>query len=59
MWFASLDKLIDYINARESTYNMRLLYSTPSCYVKAVNEVAPNFAVKSDDFFPYASSNHS
>ncbi|GJQ83732.1 hypothetical protein Trydic_g20608 [Trypoxylus dichotomus] len=38
---------------------IRLFYSTPSCYLKAVNEEAMTrnltFPLKVDDFFPYAS----
>jgi hypothetical protein len=41
-------------------YNV--LYSTPSCYIKAVNEAAAaqdvEFTVKTDDYFPYASDTH-
>lgn len=40
-----------------SKYN--LIYSTPSCYLKAVHDQAEkeklNFYVKTDDYFPYAS----
>lgn len=30
-------------------------YSTPSCYLKAVNEAGVRLPTKSDDFFPYSS----
>lgn len=63
VWFKNLDKLIMYANERQShgsKYN--LIYSTPSCYIKAVQEDAKAknlvFPVKSDDFFPYASDPH-
>ncbi|XP_076263635.1 lysosomal alpha-mannosidase-like [Rhynchophorus ferrugineus] len=60
-WFINLDKLIYYVNKRQETgskYN--LIYSTPSCYVKAVNDEAKDqeWLVKEDDFFPYASDPH-
>ncbi|KAF2897558.1 hypothetical protein ILUMI_08618 [Ignelater luminosus] len=62
-WFKNIDKLILYTNKLQDTgskYN--LLYSTPSCYLKAVYEEARkdniSFPVKTDDFFPYASDPH-
>lgn len=45
--------------ANGSKYN--LLYSTPSCYVKAIHDETNgkmSWPVKSDDFFPYASDPH-
>ena len=30
------------------------MYSTPSRYLKAVNEAGLSWSVKTDDFFPYA-----
>lgn len=39
-----------------STVNV--LYSTPSCYVKAVNEANMTYTSKEDDFFPYAHRDH-
>ncbi|CAH1973774.1 unnamed protein product [Acanthoscelides obtectus] len=62
-WFKNLDKLIYYANLRQKTgskYN--LIYSTPSCYVKAIHEESTKtnkkWLVKTDDFFPYASDPH-
>lgn len=61
-WFKNLDKLISYTNARQangSKYN--LIYSTPSCYVKAIYDQTKGkktWPVKRDDFFPYASDPH-
>ncbi|XP_072399843.1 lysosomal alpha-mannosidase-like isoform X2 [Diabrotica undecimpunctata] len=61
-WFTNLDKLISYANARQSNgsrYN--LIYSTPSCYVKAIYDETKGkkkWFVKQDDFFPYASDPH-
>lgn len=64
VWFKNIDKLIFYANKLQtngSKYN--LLYSTPSCYLKAVHDEAEKtklkFQVKTDDFFPYASDPHS
>ncbi|XP_066256477.1 lysosomal alpha-mannosidase-like [Euwallacea similis] len=64
VWFKNLDKLIYYVNQRQengSKYN--LVYSTPSCYVKAVHDEAEaknknEWPLKQDDFFPYASDPH-
>ncbi|XP_033225889.1 lysosomal alpha-mannosidase-like [Belonocnema kinseyi] len=57
-WYTNLDKLIRYINFHKGTkYNA--IYSTPSCYLKAVNEEKISWPSKSDDFFPYASDSHS
>ncbi|XP_066147908.1 lysosomal alpha-mannosidase-like [Euwallacea fornicatus] len=64
VWFKNLDKLIYYVNQRQengSKYN--LVYSTPSCYVKAVHDEAEaknknKWPLKQDDFFPYASDPH-
>lgn len=38
---------------------MTLFYSTPSCYIKAVQDANVTLPTKEDDFFPYASDNHS
>ncbi|XP_033225298.1 lysosomal alpha-mannosidase-like [Belonocnema kinseyi] len=57
-WFTNLDLLIKYTNQRNgSTHN--LIYSTPSCYLKALNDENLSWTTKSDDFFPYASDSHS
>lgn len=48
-----------YANGKQEQYH--LLYSTPSCYLKAVHEEAlknnVTFLVKSDDFLPYSDRN--
>ncbi len=37
-----------------------LLYSTPSCYLQAINSLNTTWPTKdSDDFFPYGSDEHS
>lgn len=53
VWYKNLDKLIKYTNAKNAGVN--LLYSTPSCYVKALHQAGKTYTVKKDDFFPYAS----
>ncbi|KAK4872844.1 hypothetical protein RN001_014873 [Aquatica leii] len=37
---------------------IRLFYSTPSCYLKAVNDARLSYKIKTDDFIPYASDYH-
>ncbi|KAJ8675164.1 hypothetical protein QAD02_010950 [Eretmocerus hayati] len=54
-WFESMDKLINYINKYEG-YSYKIFYSTPSCYLKSVNEQNLTWSEESGDFFPYASS---
>jgi lysosomal alpha-mannosidase len=34
------------------------MYSTPSCYLKALHDEGREWTTKSDDFFPYASDPH-
>ena len=58
-WYKNLDKLIDYINTKHGeTEKLNLMYSTPLCYVKSLNEEGLDWPHKSDDFFPYASDPH-
>ncbi|XP_055640599.1 lysosomal alpha-mannosidase-like isoform X1 [Toxorhynchites rutilus septentrionalis] len=60
VYFKNLDKLIRYTNARQANgSNVNVFYSTPSCYLKALHEADITWPTKSDDFFPYASDNHS
>lgn len=56
--FDDLQKNCDYraVNALDS--NATMFYSSPSCYLKAVNEANIKWPVKTDDFFPYASDPH-
>ncbi|XP_046734865.1 lysosomal alpha-mannosidase isoform X3 [Diprion similis] len=56
-WYKNLDKLLRYTNDRHGS-TVNVFYSTPSCYLKAVNELALSWPTKSDDFFPYASDPH-
>ncbi|XP_063391810.1 lysosomal alpha-mannosidase-like [Cydia fagiglandana] len=57
MWFDNLDKLIKYANLKSAKENLKvkLFYSTPTCYLKAVKDANPSLPIKQDDFFPYAS----
>lgn len=57
-WFTNLDKLIHHANLRSEETNVHLLYSTPSCYLKALRESQVTWPNKTDDFFPYASDPH-
>ena len=61
MWFKNMDKLRNYFN-NNSSYGLNILYSTPSCYLKAVHDAAEDggqtWTTKTDDFFPYASDPH-
>lgn len=56
MNFKNMDKMIRYTNELNSGVN--LFYSTPCCYLKALNEAGQIWPTKTDDFFPYASDNH-
>lgn len=50
-----------YVNQRqENGSKYHLIYSTPSCYVKAIHDEAGGhrWPVKNDDFFPYSSDPH-
>ncbi|XP_011645218.1 lysosomal alpha-mannosidase isoform X2 [Pogonomyrmex barbatus] len=58
MVFGNLDKLIRYTNQRNGS-TVNVIYSTPSCYLKALNDLNLQWPTKSDDFFPYASDPHS
>ncbi|XP_018301818.1 lysosomal alpha-mannosidase isoform X1 [Mycetomoellerius zeteki] len=58
MVFGNLDKLIKYTNQRNGSA-VNVIYSTPLCYLKALNDLNLQWSTKSDDFFPYASDPHS
>ena len=34
VYFKNLDRLLNYINNRKEEYNMEIMYSTPSIYLK-------------------------
>ncbi|XP_060838045.1 lysosomal alpha-mannosidase-like isoform X3 [Rhopalosiphum padi] len=58
--FRSMDKLIKHINSKQASGSkVNAIYSTPSCYLKAVNDQKITFPTKQDDFFPYKSDKHS
>lgn len=49
-----------YANDRQASGSrFNLFYSTPSCYVKALNDKRKTWPTKTDDFFPYGSDAHS
>ncbi|CAF1141929.1 unnamed protein product [Rotaria sordida] len=55
--FKNLDKLIHYVNLQqENGSDVNVFYSTPSCYLYALNKVEKKWSTKTDDFFPYAST---
>ena len=59
VWYKNLDKLIKYVNALQNNGSkIHTFYSTPSCYLKSLNEAGKIWTSKSDDFFPYASDPH-
>ncbi|VDN03063.1 unnamed protein product [Thelazia callipaeda] len=59
-WYTNLDKLIKFISKNQTlSTKVNIFYSTPTCYLLAVKECNPKLPTRSDDFFPYASSNHS
>ena len=59
IWYKNLDKLIHYVNARQATGSkVNAFYSTPSCYLYALNNANLTWTTKDDDFFPYGSGPH-
>jgi lysosomal alpha-mannosidase len=58
-WFKNMDKLIKYVNQQQANgSNVNAFYSTPSCYLYALNKAGRNWTSKTDDFFPYAHHPH-
>ena len=55
-WFMNLDRLIKHVNDQD--LGIKIFYSTPSCYLKAVHSSGESWPTKQDDFFPYASDPH-
>jgi len=63
-WFKNMDKLIKWANLLSS--EIHVLYSTPSCYLQALNNATKlpgrsegvEWPEKTDDFFPYSSDPH-
>jgi len=58
MWFKNMDKLKNILNENKNKYNINVMYSTPSCYLKSIHDSNKTWTVKTDDFFPYASDPH-
>ncbi|XP_042338783.1 lysosomal alpha-mannosidase-like [Plectropomus leopardus] len=59
MWYKNLDKLIHYVNAQQANgVKVNVLYSTPSCYLQELHRANFTWALKTDDFFPYADDAH-
>uniref|UniRef100_A0A0K8SVP2 Alpha-mannosidase n=1 Tax=Lygus hesperus TaxID=30085 RepID=A0A0K8SVP2_LYGHE len=53
-WFVNLDKIIKHVNERYPDLNV--IYSTPACYLKAINDLNTTWPAKeNEDFFPYCS----
>lgn len=52
-------KTIGEICFQSNQTGIRLFYSTPSCYAKAIQNSSAEFPRKEDDYFPYATSTHS
>ncbi|KAM5170378.1 lysosomal alpha-mannosidase [Mantella aurantiaca] len=58
-WFKNMDKLINLVNAQQSKGSkVNVLYSTPSCYLSALNRANLSWPMMMDDFFPYADGAH-
>uniref|UniRef100_A0A8C5WAL1 Alpha-mannosidase n=1 Tax=Leptobrachium leishanense TaxID=445787 RepID=A0A8C5WAL1_9ANUR len=58
-WFKNMDKLIALVNAQQiNGSKVNVIYSTPSCYLSALNKANLTWPTKSDDFFPYADGPH-
>jgi hypothetical protein len=53
MWYKNIDKLLKYINSKPE-YGIKVIYSTPSVYIDAIQKEKATYPVKNDDFFPYA-----
>lgn len=59
LWYKNLDKLISYVNAQQNNGSrVNVLYSTPSCYLQELHRANLTWALKTDDFFPYADAAH-
>lgn len=52
-----LNNFFRYTNQRNGS-TVNVIYSTPSCYLKALNDKKLQWPTKNDDFFPYASDPH-
>lgn len=50
-WYRNMDRLINEIKARHS--DVDVFYSTPNCYIKAVNELNRTFSERNVDYLTY------
>ncbi|CAF5185294.1 unnamed protein product, partial [Rotaria magnacalcarata] len=58
-WYKNLDKLIRYVNAQQvNGSGVNIFYSTPTCYLYALNKVNRTWTTKTDDFFPVSLNPH-
>ncbi|CAF2951488.1 unnamed protein product [Rotaria sp. Silwood2] len=58
-WFKNLEKLIKYVNAQQANgSDVNLFYSTPTCYLYALNKANQTWTTKTDDFFPISYNQH-
>ncbi|KAG5881082.1 hypothetical protein JTB14_034142 [Gonioctena quinquepunctata] len=53
------DNIDKFLRGFKNRTEVNVIYSTPSCYLRAVNEAKPNLTLKTDDFFPYSVNSHS
>lgn len=53
-WYSNLDYLFDAVNSLTATEKVHIIYSTPSCYARALNQLKRRWPIKLDDFYPYA-----
>ncbi|XP_076147474.1 lysosomal alpha-mannosidase [Alosa pseudoharengus] len=59
LWYKNMDKLIRYVNGQQAAGSkVNVLYSTPSCYLQELHRANSTWALKTDDFFPYADDAH-
>ncbi|KYO34592.1 lysosomal alpha-mannosidase [Alligator mississippiensis] len=59
LWYKNMDKLLQHVNAQQANGSrVHVLYSTPSCYLWALNQANLTWSLKHDDFFPYADGPH-
>uniref|UniRef100_K7G5P5 Alpha-mannosidase n=1 Tax=Pelodiscus sinensis TaxID=13735 RepID=K7G5P5_PELSI len=59
LWYKNMDKLIKHVNAQQLNGSLvHVLYSTPTCYLWALNRANLSWSLKYDDFFPYADGPH-
>ncbi|ESO12627.1 hypothetical protein HELRODRAFT_62270, partial [Helobdella robusta] len=57
--FKNIEKLIKLVNAKQANGSkINAMFSTPSCYLYALNKANLTYTSKNDDFFPYAHSGH-